>query len=1039
MKNPCPFFMPKTALLRPIGRMVLTFVASFGIWSSLFAQPCTFDDVPPLPICDVGLTVEVIPGETFTLTSEMIDEGSFDNCTNPEDLQFFLEEGLPSSNAPGTTTLVFDDTDAGLHAIVMWVEDTWFNQNYCVTTLEITLGQAPCHLTDVVPPTPVCAGFQITQLGYDGPELTIVEAAGFDGGSFDDCSLPDELLFRLEEAATPSASPPATDALPFDTNGIGLHDIVVWIGDVAGNWATCSAVLEVLPVDCVNDIIPPTCIAPPDTIASLNEFMDLGIDPLDTGALELYFGAATAWDNCGVVQILPAVELQNNDCGFLSVIKRNFVAVDAEGGSSQPCTQEVRLLPEYTVHVPAYYYPGDPQEDSLTYDPGPYSLFIKAIGDVNYNYNCDDEPDFINRKWSAINWCIGDPDNSFDLPVLDLNNDGITGDAYDFIALPDSIYLLDNGVPTIALGPRTDYYRYDQHLRFNYDDTVNTIVTGTVFLDTLADCIFSGSEPVLANWPVRAVSLTTGAEYHDFTNSSGVYEFEVCSGDTTLEVSLEVPFNYGAACGTTWTVTLPYDQPAVADIPVYLETDCPLLYVDIAAPFLRRCFQNYYVVSYTNLSNELVEEAYVEVELDTFMNFIYATQTSVQLDPQLFRFPLGDLEPGASGAIFLYFDLDCAAPLGLTHCSEAHIYPDTICGPAPLWTGATVEVDGFCDGDTVRLNLSNIGTGNMAGQLDYIVVEDIIMYQSDQFQLDVGEQMWINLPANGATWRLEAEQEPFHPWGGMPSVTVEGCGGLNTTGLVILFPFNDPDPFVAVDCQENIGAYDPNDKRGFPAGYGEEHYIETNTPLDYLIRFQNTGTDTAFQVVVLDTLSAHLDAASVLPGAASHPYQFELLEENILRFTFNDIMLPDSNVNEIASHGFVKFAVRQMPDNPVGTLIENSAAIYFDFNEAVITNTTQHLVGEHFVEVINGVVDHDRPPLRVYPNPSAGEVQFELPAEALGAAVFTLHDQLGRLMRVDTFEQGSYILNPHGLPPGWYSYSIRLEGTPAYSGKVILK
>ncbi|MCB0624148.1 MAG: hypothetical protein KDC43_09625, partial [Saprospiraceae bacterium] len=76
----------------------------------------------------------------------------------------------------------------------------------------------------------------------------------------------------------------------------------------------------------------------------------------------------------------------------------------------------------------------------------------------------------------------------------------------------------------------------------------------------------------------------------------------------------------------------------------------------------------------------------------------------------------------------------------------------------------------------------------------------------------------------------------------------------------------------------------------------------------------------------------------------------------------------------------------QMPDNPVGTLIENSAAIYFDFNEAVITNTTQHLVGEHFVEVINGVVDHDRPPLRVYPNPSAGEVQFELPAEALGAA-----------------------------------------------------
>lgn len=55
-------------------------------------------------------------------------------------------------------------------------------------------------------------------------------------------------------------------------------------------------------------------------------------------------------------------------------------------------------------------------------------------------------------------------------------------------------------------------------------------------------------------------------------------------------------------------------------------------------------------------------------------------------------------------------------------------------------------------------------------------------------------------------------------------------------------------------------------------------------------------------------------------------------------------MLPDSNVNEAASHGFTSFRVKQVPNLPVGTLIENSAAIYFDFNAPVITNTSWHTI-----------------------------------------------------------------------------------------------
>ena len=67
-------------------------------------------------------------------------------------------------------------------------------------------------------------------------------------------------------------------------------------------------------------------------------------------------------------------------------------------------------------------------------------------------------------------------------------------------------------------------------------------------------------------------------------------------------------------------------------------------------------------------------------------------------------------------------------------------------------------------------------------------------------------------------------------------------------------------------------------------------------------------------------------------------------------FIFNNIQLPDSNVNEPASHGFVKFKINQRANNPLGTVIENKAGIYFDFNEAVITNSTHHVLGENFVE-----------------------------------------------------------------------------------------
>ncbi|MCB0683880.1 MAG: hypothetical protein KDC32_23685, partial [Saprospiraceae bacterium] len=140
-----------------------------------------------------------------------------------------------------------------------------------------------------------------------------------------------------------------------------------------------------------------------------------------------------------------------------------------------------------------------------------------------------------------------------------------------------------------------------------------------------------------------------------------------------------------------------------------------------------------------------------------------------------------------------------------------------------------------------------------------------IMYTDQIAPLDAGAQFDLLLEATGGTYRVVAEQVPGFPYPGHPTVAVEGCGDWSNPGFVILFPENEGSPFTAIDCQENVGAFDPNDKQAFPYGYDSAHYIEAETELEYRIRFQNTGTDTAFNVLILDTLSAQLDLSSVRP------------------------------------------------------------------------------------------------------------------------------------------------------------------------------
>jgi len=143
-------------------------------------------------------------------------------------------------------------------------------------------------------------------------------------------------------------------------------------------------------------------------------------------------------------------------------------------------------------------------------------------------------------------------------------------------------------------------------------------------------------------------------------------------------------------------------------------------------------------------------------------------------------------------------------------------------------------------------------------------------------------------------------------------------------------------------------AIDPNDKLVNPSREDPENsnYTLKDELLFYTVRFQNTGTDTAFTVVIKDQLSSKLDWSTLMPLSWSHDVITELSETGEITFTFNNILLPDDKINEPGSHGYVRYQIKSKANITDFDLIDNNAGIFFDFNEPIITNTVTNTLVE---------------------------------------------------------------------------------------------
>lgn len=218
-----------------------------------------------------------------------------------------------------------------------------------------------------------------------------------------------------------------------------------------------------------------------------------------------------------------------------------------------------------------------------------------------------------------------------------------------------------------------------------------------------------------------------------------------------------------------------------------------------------------------------------------------------------------------------------------------------------------------------------------------------------------------------------------------------------------------PNDNVAQFNQTVVGSFDPNDKLVLEGS--QVSISRVGDYLNYLIRFQNTGTAAAENVVVKDFLN-NFDISSLKIIGASHPYKCSLTDGVRLEAIFENINLPPSSVNEPESHGYFAFKIKPRTTTIEGDVIDNKAYIYFDYNYPIETNTVTTTFTALGVEAIRNNL------FTLSPNPTSTILNITLSGNqtitkttvrnVLGQNVLVFGDQ--NTIDVSSLNKGTYFV-----------------------------
>ncbi len=577
-------------------------------------------------------------------------------------------------------------------------------------------------------------------------------------------------------------------------------------------------------------------------------------------------------------------------------------------------------------------------------------------------------------------------------------------------------------------------------------------VAGTLREDTDANCQADAAEP---GFGPRIVRAKIGSdEYFGLADASGHFEVaDLPAGPYDLTVAALPHSFFDVPCPPV-TVAMPdtADITLAQDLSMRKLVDCPLMTLDVGTWALRRCVNSTYTIKYCNVGTAEAADVSVQLNLPSEMAFVSASQAATVTGNSV-QFEIGTVAAGQCASISMIVHVQCdSTHIGDVLCIDAHIFPDTFCTIPGGWSGASIEAVGYCAGGTAHFRLKNGGFGATTVPLDWQILNDSLIVAAGTLPAGFAPGAAVfpmDSTAGSSVTRIICQQEPGHPAPGDVSIALTNCNGQGNPGSTAggvwgffnQFWNNSGSPFGEEACQPIVGSYDPNEKSAQPQGVGVQHFIEPKTPLTYRLHFQNEGTDTAFVVVLRDTLDAALDPATLKIGASSHPFTWDISGRGQLVFRFANIGLPPKSVDEVGSNGFVQFEILPRADAALGTRIENRAGIYFDFNAVVLTNAVFHTLGHKFLT--SSVLDAFGQavlPLAAAPNPAGQMVRLSLSGAADGVVRrVVLVDVFGKIVAEKNFTGRAVELVRGALPAGLFLAQILENGRTLAAGKVIFE
>lgn len=270
----------------------------------------------------------------------------------------------------------------------------------------------------------------------------------------------------------------------------------------------------------------------------------------------------------------------------------------------------------------------------------------------------------------------------------------------------------------------------------------------------------------------------------------------------------------------------------------------------------------------------------------------------------------------------------------------------------------------------------------------------------------------------------------------VPTIPTVNLGDILTNTVTIQPTAGDavPSDNTATLSQTVVGSYDPNDKTEAHGGRIPVNTFTANDYLTYTIQFENTGTANASFIRVEDDLNGLLNPATVQVLNASHPYNFRRVNNKLI-WNFYNINLPPTATSPALSHGYIQFKVKPNAGYGIGTIIPNAAAIYFDYNPPIHTNTYT----TEFVAPLSspGFATGN---FALLPNPAHDTVQLILEDASDSIRSIVVYDILGnRVKSATAINSNQTTLTISGLSSGIYMVEVTTESDLKQIKKLVIQ